>query len=145
MSRDNVTPFRRRPPPPKPPFNLRDPRQLARGIYVLAAIGFALNWFGGMIGLLGLGVALAAVFIAAGNRGEGPPWAQSHFEFVTRTLVIAACGLLLTSLVAMLPLVAPAAFFVRVAIYLWLGVRLLVGFWRAMRAKPNAFARTWLV
>jgi uncharacterized membrane protein len=145
MSSDNVTPFRRRPPPPKPAFNPKEPRELARAIYVLAAGGLALLWFGGLISLLGVALSMAAVFIAAGNRGEGPPWAQSHFEFVLRTIVIAGCALMLLSLVQTLPLVGVVAVWLRLVVFVWAGVRLVVGFVRAIRAKPNAYARGWLI
>jgi uncharacterized membrane protein len=144
---DNVTPFRRQKPPGKPPFSLRDPRSAVIFVHALTAAAFAINWLpGGLVTWIGVGCGVAALAISVSRRDEPPTWARSHFEFALRTVIIAACAWIVSSLFGILPFIGALVVFVlRPIIMLWIAVRAIVGLVRAFEQKPVPNPVTWLV
>src|SRR5262245_3881015 len=126
VNRDNVTPFRPRRPPPKPPrrgFNLQSQRGKALLAQALVLACFALTYAlqAPPWSYIGLAFGIAALAISASNRTEGMPWARTHHEHAMRTIVIGAAAWTLLSVVLILqigPLV-PVVFWGRIAIALW--------------------------
>jgi uncharacterized membrane protein len=144
--RENVRPLRPT-PPQKKGFDARDPENLAKINYGLAMAAFAITWaFGSPLDLIGLGIGVAAVAIAASKREEGVSWLRSHHEFVLRTVIIGGVAWTLLSLVGWifgaLPLIGGMIKFVAYVvgqplIVLWVVVRSVVGFARLQGRKPN--------
>lgn len=157
MTRDNVTPFRRpAPPKQKPPANARDPRTLTKAVYLLAMVSFLVSGFGvggglgGILWIVGFGLAVVAVMIAASNRDDGPSWARSHFEFGLRTVVIGAAAIMLLNVFSwmtgqMTIILMPIIWGAHVALTLWVLVRCLYGLYRALRVQPYPRPATWLL
>jgi uncharacterized membrane protein len=141
---DNVTPFRprRAPPRPNPGNPLKSHRGkvlIVHGLTIAAFAVFAVaDLFvrGSPLGFLGLAIAIAAVAIAASNRHEGMPWAMTHHEFALRTIVIGAVVSTLASLVSFIPGMATPAFWILVAVALWVLIRAAAGVVFAILRKP---------
>jgi uncharacterized membrane protein len=156
MPADNVTPFRRRPAPPKPPrklFNLQSQRGKALLTQALVVACFACTFFfqGIPWSFIGLGFGIAAVVIAVTNRHEGMPWARTHHEHALRTVIIGASA---WTLLTLLPLISFDAivgvlqliiFWGMVVIAIWTCVRALIGFGLAIFRRPIPNPRGLLI
>ena len=163
MSRDNVTPFRPRRPPPKPKgggFNVNSHRGKAVLVQFLTLAAFALNVIFGAppLSWLALAVAIGAVAIAASNRQDAMPWAQTHHEHALRTLLI---GYVISTLARViwefvirpLPLLSPQTttylalgfFGIQILVLLWVLIRAGVGLVLAILRKPIWHPRGWLL
>jgi uncharacterized membrane protein len=130
-SPDNVSRF----PTPRRSggFNFRQPKAQVLGMYGLGiAAFFTLRWGGGLVDFLGIGLAVAAVAIAASKRDEPPAWAATHHEFGLRTLVIAGAAWVLFGLTKVLTITIPIVNLIEYVILLWLLVRSVVGSVRAL-------------
>ncbi len=143
MPADNVTPFRPRRPPPKPPrqrFNLQSQRGKALLVQALTLTCFACTFFltAAPWSYVGLAFGVAAVAIAASNRTEGMPWARTHHEHALRTVIIGAVAWTLLSLLLFIPYgpIVLVVFWGRVAIALWTGARALIGVGLALFRRP---------
>jgi|688.fasta_scaffold865117_2 uncharacterized membrane protein len=140
----NITPFRRRPQPPKLQgprgFDPQRPQHKALLMHALTAAAFLINWAAPFPGsLIGLGAGIGAVAIAQSNRREGMPWAQTHHEFGIRTLLLGAAVWVVSGLLIMAPApgVATAVSFIQLLVLAWVLARAAVGFWRALNRKPT--------
>ena len=137
MSRDNVTPFRPRKPPPRPKGNglglttHRGKAVLAQLLTLLCfAASFLLNappW-----SYIGLAIGVAGCAIAASNRFDAMPWAKTHHEHVMRTIIIGASIWTLASLFLLIPLlpqgpIMTGIFWTQIAILIWVAIRAGVG------------------
>ncbi|MES1197286.1 MAG: hypothetical protein ABUL55_01560 [Pseudomonadota bacterium] len=155
MTRDNVTPFRRRKPQrpqrsPSPGGGLATHRGRAVLVHALTLASFAVSFFApGIVlgftgsvdaarfaGFFGLALGFAALFVAAGNRQSAMPWAQTHHEHVVRTLVIGYAVWTLASLLTYFGPLGVAAFFIQVGVLIWVVVRAGVGLVLAILRKP---------
>jgi uncharacterized membrane protein len=143
MSQDNITPFRPRRPPPKPPgaggIGLNTPRGKAVAAQALTLAAFAFSFFlpGLPWSLIGLAIGVAGFFIAASNRQAPMPWARTHHEHALRTLLF---GGSIWTLASMLQLISPflsvATFVIWIAVLVWVAVRAGVGLVFAVMRKP---------
>ena len=139
----NVSRF---PTPPRQTLNWSDPRVQVITVYALGAISFWLFMSGrSFADLIGFGIGVAAIAIAAGKRDEGPGWARTHFEFGLRTFIITGAIWVLLSLSLILIITAPLVWIGRWALGLWLIVRVVVGVVRALDRKPINDPRTMLI
>lgn len=163
MSRDNVTPFRRPPKRPVAPqqqggIGLRTHRGKAVLVHALTLTALALPWLlGGVlpfVGLLAMGVGIAAGFIAIASRADAMPWAATHHEQCLRTLVIYFA---ITTLVQLPSFVLPPGtaaqiraplagivFWGSLIALIWAGLRAVVALVLAMLRKPVPNPRGWL-
>lgn len=164
MSRDNVTPFRRPPKRPVAPqqqggIGLRTHRGKAVLVHALTLTALALPWLlGGVlpfVGLLAMGVGIAAGFIAIASRADAMPWAATHHEQCLRTLVIYFA---ITTLVQLPSFVLPPGtaaqiraplagivFWGSLIALIWAGLRALIALVLAMLRKPVPNPRGWLL
>ncbi|MGE3248978.1 MAG: hypothetical protein AB7J28_01465 [Hyphomonadaceae bacterium] len=147
MPRDNVTPFRRRPKPrPEPSNPLRSHRGKVLLVHALTLTAFAIYfllttpWT-----YIGLALGIAAVAIAASNRHEGMPWALTHHEQATRTIIIGAVAWTLGSLLAFIPGLGVATPWIHIIVALWVGLRALIGFVLAGLRRPVPNPRGFLI
>lgn len=153
MPADNVTPFRR-PPPPKPVrrqqegWGFKTHRGKAVLAHLLTIAAFAVNFFVRMPpwSFIGLVVGLAAFLLVYSNRGQAMPWANTHHEHALRTLII---GYSIWILASLLTLISGALFtitmYIQLAVLLWTGVRALIGLVLAIMRKPIPNPKGWLV
>jgi hypothetical protein len=163
MSRDNVTPFRRPPKRPVAPqqqggIGLRTHRGKAVLVHVLTLTSLALPWLlAGVlpfVGLLAMGVGIAAGLIAISSRGDAMPWAATHHEQCLRTLVIYFA---ITTLVQLPSFVLPPGtadqirgvligivFWGGLIALIWAGLRALIALVLAVLRKPVPHPRGWL-
>jgi uncharacterized membrane protein len=161
MSNDNVTPFRRPPPRPVRPqqsggMGFKTHRGKAVLVHVLTIACFAVQFLlAGSLGqLVGVGLAIAAGVVAYSSRMDAMPWAATHHEQAIRTLIIA----FVTTMVLGLPSLVVSRevtvfwqyygqvyFWGSLIVYLWAGIRALIGFVLAMMRKPVPNPRGWLV
>jgi uncharacterized membrane protein len=162
MPADNVTPFRR-PPPPKPVrpqqqgWGLKTHRGKAVLVHVLTIACFALPFvlpLGGIERFIGLGVGIAAGVIAYTSREGATPWAATHHEQALRTIIIAFVATTFLTLPALviprsatdiLSWYALIVFWANIVVVLWAGIRALVGLVLAGMRKPVFNAKGWLV
>lgn len=153
MPADNVTPFRR-PPPPKPVrrqqegWGFKTHRGKAVLAHLLTIAAFAVNFFVRMPpwSFIGMVVGLAAFLLVYSNRGQAMPWANTHHEHALRTLII---GYSIWILASLLTLLSGALFtitmYIQLAVLLWAGVRALIGLVLAIMRKPIPNPKGWLV
>ncbi|MGE0828199.1 MAG: hypothetical protein AB7O04_02475 [Hyphomonadaceae bacterium] len=144
MTRDNVTPFRRRPPPPKPQKG--NPLKSHRGkvilVHALTLIAFGIYVAArfmdprSFVGFIGLAFGIAAVAIAASNRMEGMPWAMTHHEQALRTIVIGAAVWTIASLLLFLPMLGVATLWIQALVALWVLIRACAGLVLAALRRP---------
>lgn len=162
MPADNVTPFRR-PPPPKPVrpqqqgWGLKTHRGKAVLVHVLTIACFAVPFvlpLGGIERFIGLGVGIAAGVIAYTSREGATPWAATHHEQALRTIIIAFVATTFLTLPALviprsatdiLSWYALIVFWANIVVTLWAGIRALVGLVLAGMRKPVFNAKGWLV
>lgn len=87
---------------------------------------------------IGLAIGVAALAIASSNRMDGMPWARTHHEFALRTIIIAAAGLTLLSLLLFIPggALTMVWFWGRIVIVIWAGLRALIGLGLAIFRRP---------
>ena len=139
---DNVTPFRRR-PPPKPAQRsggLTSHRGKAILVHALTLVGFATSLLLALptpFSLIPMAVGVAAVAVAFSNRTEAMPWAQTHHEHALRTLLIGYAVWTLGSLI--LGLIGPLAIavpFIKFGVLIWVAIRSGVGLVLAILRKP---------
>lgn len=149
---NNVTPLRRpKPKPQKPVFDVRDPKSQVVLVYGLSIASFAIMLFGNQfVDWIGMGLGFAALVVSASKRDEGVFWARSHFEFALRTLIIAAVGWLLISMLGLvlglIPFLGPAVLFLaKAVIFVWVALRSGVGFVKASKTKVIDNPVTWLI
>lgn len=151
---ENVTPFRRpeKPKAPKKPaFDVRDPKSQVQLVHGLTIGSFAIMLLNApFVDWIGLGLGAAALVIAVSKRDEGVFWARSHFEFALRTLIIAAVGWTLLTLIGLviglIPFVGPMAVLAgRFVIAGWVVIRSAFGFLRASSTKVIDNPITWLI
>ncbi len=141
---DNVTPFRRPRPPPKPArgpsFNLQSQRGKAVLVQLLVVACFAATYFlpGALWSLIGVAFGIAAVLIAQTNRLDGMPWARTHHEHAMRTVIIGAAAWMLLSvfLILQIGFLIPVVFYGQIAICVWAGARGLIGAVLAVMRRP---------
>jgi uncharacterized membrane protein len=161
MSNDNVTPFRRPPPRPVRPqqtggMGFKTHRGKAVLVHVLTIACFAVQFVvAGQLGqFIGIGLAIAAAVIAYSSRMEAMPWAATHHEQAIRTLIIA---FVITTVLGLPRLVlsqevtvfwqyyGPVYFWGSLIVFLWAGIRALIGLVLAGMRKPVPNPRGWLV
>lgn len=159
MSRDNVTPFRPRKPAPKSRggFNVTSHRGKAVLVQTLTFASFVLNWFftGAPATYFVMAVAIAAVAIAASNRRDAMPWAQTHHEHALRTLLFGyaisvigtlVLGLLITPDFGQVAVWATyASLALRVLVLIWAAIRSGVGVVLASLRRPIWHPAGWLL
>jgi uncharacterized membrane protein len=134
MNRDNVTPFRPRPKPPRPKFEWRGKGGLILLAYLMTLVAFAIAWGGGQwLSLVGFGIAIAVVAICATRRDIGG-WLGTHFEFALRTVVIAGSAMILLSLARFF---GPVVGYIELAVLAWVAFRCAAGLFRALRRVPH--------
>jgi uncharacterized membrane protein len=148
---DNVTPLRRPQKPKKPAFDVRDPRSQVRLVYGLTIGSFAIMLLGTQfVAWIGMGLGVAALMISVSKRDEGVFWARSHFEFALRTLIIAAVGWTILSIlglvIGIIPFIGkPIIFLAKAAVLVWVAVRSGFGFLRAHDTKVIENPVSWLI
>lgn len=149
---DNVTPFRRPPkraPAPQQSGGIgfkthRGKAVLSQGLTLTA---FALNFFFPMppFSFIGMGVGVAAAFVTYSNRGEGMPWANTHYEHALRTLIF---GYVIWLLASMLTYVhgslGVATVFIHIVVVIWAVIRAGVGLVLAAMRRAIANPHGWL-
>lgn len=142
-NRDNVTPFRPRRPPPRRRggggLGMKSHRAKAIMAHALTLLSFALYFFlpAAPWSYLGLAVGVAAVAIAAGNRQEAMPWAQTHHEHALRTLIIGAAIWTVSSLIGLFGAAFyTPVFWIHVAVCVWAAARTVAGMGIAAFRKP---------
>jgi uncharacterized membrane protein len=141
MSRDNVTPFRPRRPPPRPKskgLGLTTHRGKAVLAQLLTLICFAASFLlpSPPWSYIGLAIGVAGVAIAASNRYDAMPWAKTHHEHVLRTIIIGAAIWTLGSLLLMFPLTGAATIWVYLVVLVWVAIRAGIGLVLAVLRKP---------
>ncbi len=141
MERDNVTPFRPRKPQPKQPngLGLKSHRSKAVLVHVMTLLAFGLSFVlsSPPASFIGIGVAIAAVAVAASNRHDSMPWAATHHEHAIRTLIIGYCINLLAKLLLFIgDVMLPVTFVVAIAVMIWTAIRSGVGLVLAILRKP---------
>lgn len=138
---DNVTPFRRR-PPPKPvqrSGGVSSHRGKAVLTHALTLAAFAMSFFFGAppLSYLALAVGVAAAAIALANRQDAMPWAQTHHEHAVRTLI---GGFALWTLSGLLAFINGAmviwVIYIRIALLVWVAIRAGIGLMLAVMRKP---------
>lgn len=135
---DNVTPFRprKRAPKPRSGLNIQSHRGKAVLVQALTLASFVLNWFfvTAPSTYFVMAIAIAAVAIAASNRRDAMPWAQTHHEHALRTLLfgyaISVIGTLVLGLLISPDLGQVALY----ATYASLALRVLVTLWAVIRS-----------
>jgi len=146
---NNVTPFRPRPkpaPPGRKVFDAQRPQHKVFLVHGLTLAAFAVSWlFGFPLELLGVAAGVAAVAVAASNRREGMPWAQTHHEFGLRTLLLGGGVWMIAGMLVFLPLIGGLVIFVQIAVLIWAGLRAGVGLLWALQRKPVANPLTPLI
>lgn len=154
MPSDNVTPFRR-PPPPKRPvapqqqggWGFKTHRGKVVLAHVLTIAAFVVNFLlrAPPASFIGLAIGVAAVVLVYSNRGAAMPWANAHHEYALRTLMI---GYAIWVLASLLTLVSGALFlytlYIQLAIGLWAVVRGLIGLVLGAMRKPIPNPHGWL-
>ena len=147
---NNVTPFKRV-KEKKPLFDPRDPKAQVSLVYGLSILSFAIMLFGNQfVDWIGMGLGVAALVVSASKRDEGVFWARSHFEFALRTLIIAAVGWTLLSILGIVLMFIPfvgaiALFLAKAAVLVWVAVRSGFGFLKASDTKVIDNPVTWLI
>lgn len=150
MSRDNVTPFRPRRPPPKvakkgPGLSShRGKAVLVQATTLLAfAVSVGLNFasltplMAGLMSFVPMVFGVIGVLIAAANRRDAMPWAATHHEHALRTLMFGFAITIVASLVAnAFPPAAPAVLVLSIAVLAWVVLRAGVGLVLALMRKP---------
>lgn len=138
---DNVTPFRRR-PPPKPVqrggglTSHRGKAILVQAL-TLAAFGLSFIWPTAPLSYLAMAVAIAGVAVALSNRAEAMPWAQTHHEHAMRTLVIGYAVMTLASLLTFVNgSLVIVYFYVQIAVLIWAAIRAGIGLVLAVMRRP---------
>ena len=147
MARDNVTPFRPRPKPPKPKssggLNLKSHRGKAVLVQALTLAAFVLSFVfpAPPLSYLVLAVAIGAMAVAVSSRRESMPWANTHHEHALRTLLFGYSINVLSMLI--LPMLAPlwsgvmmVLFAIQVVVLIWAGIRAGVGVVLAIMRRP---------
>lgn len=161
MPSDNVTPFRRPPPRPVRPqqsggWGFKTHRGKAVLVHALTLACFVVQFaLGGQLGqIIGIALAIAAGVIAFSSRAEAMPWAATHHEQAIRTLIMA---FVITTVLGLPSLVVPrdlASFWLYYAqvyfwgsliVFIWAGLRALIGLVLAGMRKPVPNPRGWLV
>lgn len=145
--RDNVTPFRR---PSKPRPERSNPLKSHRGkvvlVHALTLAAFAAYYFlQAPLTYLGLALGIAAVAIAASNRHEGMPWALTHHEQATRTIIIGAAVWTLGSLLSFIPGAGVATPWVQLIAAIWVALRAAIGLALAGLRRPVPNPRGLLI
>ncbi|MDX2276797.1 MAG: hypothetical protein NW206_15210 [Hyphomonadaceae bacterium] len=141
MPSDNVTPFRRR-PPPKPVqrggglTSHRGKAVLAQAL-TLAAFGLSFVFAAPPLSYIAMAVAIAGGAVALSNRAEAMPWAQTHHEHALRTLIIGYAILTLASLLIFISgSMLIVYFYVQIAVTIWAALRAGIGLVLAIMRKP---------
>jgi uncharacterized membrane protein len=138
---DNVTPFRRR-PPPKPVqrgggITSHRGKAILVQLLTLAAFGLSFVFPAPPLSYLAMAVAIAGIAVAISNRAEAMPWAQTHHEHAMRTLVI---GYVIMTLASLLTFISGALvvvyFYVQIAVLIWVAIRAGVGLVLAIMRRP---------
>ena len=138
---DNVTPFRRR-PPPKPvqrSGGVSSHRGKAVLVQALAIAAFALSFLlpAPPLSYLALAVGVAGAAIAFSNRTEAMPWAQTHHEHALRTLIGGYAIWTLSSLLGYINgSLVVITFYIHIAVLAWVAIRAGVGLVLAILRKP---------
>jgi uncharacterized membrane protein len=172
MNRDNVTPFRKRRPPPKPvrqgpPLSTHRGKAVAveacallMGVFqALLVAPHVMVWIPGLdqaglalaqntpppfvSSLLSLAAAGCGFFIALSNREQAMPWAQTHHEFALRTIVVGVCGSALASVTGFLGVLSIVAVPIRTLAALWVMARSGVGLMRAVGRQAMMNPTGW--
>jgi uncharacterized membrane protein len=161
MPSDNVTPFRRPPKRPVAPqqsggMGFKTHRGKAVLVHALTWACFAVQFF--LTGLplgyfIGLAFGIAAGVIAYSNRPDAMPWAGTHHEFALRTLLFAFLSLTVLALPSyvlsrdtdpgILSVYGQVYFWGRIVIFIWAGLRALIGLGLASARKPVPNPRGW--
>lgn len=138
---DNVTPFRRR-PPPKPAqrgggiSSHRGKAVLAQAL-TLAAFALSFIFAAPPLSYIAMAVAIAGGAVALSNRAEAMPWAQTHHEHALRTLIIGYSVLTLASLLTFINgSMLVVYFYVQIAVTIWVAIRAGVGLVLAIMRRP---------
>jgi uncharacterized membrane protein len=152
MPSDNVTPFRR---PPKRVqqrqqggLGLKSHRGKAVLVHLLTLTAFALDLVfpTGIEAYIGMGVGLAAAFLAYSNRYDGMPWAATHHEQVFRTLLL---GFSVWTIANALSFVNGAfgivVVYIHLAIIVWAAIRSGVGLVLALMRRPIPHPKGMLI
>jgi uncharacterized membrane protein len=146
---NNVTPFRRRPPPKRTGgtgFNVQRPQHKVFLLHALTAAAFVGSWLLSFpLQLFALGAGVGAVAIAQSNRRDGMPWAQTHHEFGIRTLLFGGSALMLISVASFFPLIGGYLRILVPITCLWVLVRTAAAFVRAVLRRPVPNPGTFLV
>jgi uncharacterized membrane protein len=151
MPRDNVTPFRRRSPPPKKSDPLKSHRGKVVIVHALTLAAFGVYLYVSVaaprspLNFIGLAFGIAAIAIAASNRREGMPWATTHHEQALRTIVIGAAAWTLGSLLSWLPAMGSVSFAIMVVVAVWVFLRAGIGLVLAGLRRPVPNPRGMLI
>jgi uncharacterized membrane protein len=170
MSRDdNVTPFRRPKPRPVAPqrgggLGFKTHRGKVVLVHTLTLVAFfaaiigtpAINFLfadpsAAIIGqarivgwVVGLVAAIAAVVVAHSNRGAAMPWANTHHEHATRTLLIGyAIWVIAGLLVYINGILAIATIFIQIGVFIWATLRASVALVLGIARKPIPNPHGW--
>lgn len=152
MSRDNVTPFRKRRPPPRearqgPPLSTHRGKAVAVQFLALMVGAMELWMLAGIflavpilpltvMSLLSLAVALAGFFIALSNRNTAMPWAATHHEFALRSIAIGFCASMLGAALGFVAFLGLVGLGLRLVGSAWVVVRSVYGAVRALTRLP---------
>ncbi len=143
---DNVTPFRRR-PPPKPvqrSGGVSSHRGKAVLVQALSLAAFGLSFFlpAPPLSYLALAVGVAGAAIAFSNRADAMPWAQTHHEHALRTLIGGYAIWTLSSLLGYINgALIVVTFYIHIAVLVWVAIRAGIGLVLAILRKPIANPR----
>ena len=161
MSHDNVTPFRKRRPPPKqarqgPPLSTHRGKAVAVQLLALL-VGVCDLWPLGaiylglwapppmLLSLLGLAAAIAGFFIAMSNRQGAMPWAATHHEFALRSIIVAVCASMLGSVLGFVMFLGMLGLALSILGAIWIVVRSGYGLVRAALRLPMLRPTGWLL
>lgn len=166
MSRDNVTPFRKRRPPPKqmrqgPPLSTHRGRAVAVQVLALLSgvllalefVPFLLPFFGlpliaidrNLLSIVSIVVSAAGFLIASSNRHTAMPWAATHHEFALRTIVVGICGSALGSAMGFLGPLAYGGLVLWAVTSVWVIGRSVLGVVFAAMRRPMRHPKGWLI
>lgn len=138
---DNVTPFRRR-PPPKPvqrSGGVSSHRGKAVLVQALTLAAFVMNFFlaAPPLSYLALAVGVAAAAVALSNRTDAMPWATTHHEHALRTLIGGYAIWVLATLLAFVNgSLVIVTFYIHIVVLIWVAIRAGIGLVLAILRKP---------
>lgn len=147
---DNVTPFRRK-PPPKPvqrSGGISSHRGKAVLVQALTLAAFTMSFFmpAAPLSYLAMAVGIAGAAVALSNRADAMPWATTHHEHALRTLIGGYAIWVFASLLGFINgSLVVVTIYVHIGVLIWVAIRAGIGLVLAALRKPIPHPRGLLL